>query len=446
MDGVTNGLETDVDCGGPNCNACSKGESCLQGSDCVSRACTDGTCTEATCSDGVENGEETDTDCGGPNCKGCASDESCRKDRDCESGVCDEQTCRAPTCSDEVSNGKETDVDCGGPNCDPCANGKSCSKKRDCQSNICRSGTCRVRPCRDGTKNNGETDVDCGGPTCSACTPGKSCNKDSDCTTNDCLNGTCAECRNLGETRTTSCGYKDRGTVTETCKNYAWVPQNKCQGVWYGSCREIHDDKPNATSGQYTIDPDGPNNQRFSSFSVRCDMSYKGGGWTIVTPCMAKNELEGTVSRIDRAPNDGFNQCRPFTQDARGDHHYVYDFKFPAGFQEFYLDQYEIKANSGGFSDTTEVRPKNSYGTWSPNSSTPNDVGFGSSAFPGPTTSFGQQWASKQECENCTFQWPAGRTVFGLRASSTVFRIGWAESGSQDEGWYPWWKGTIRLR
>ena len=72
-DGVQNGNETDVDCGGPDCPAC------------------------PTCTDGVQNGNETDVDCGGPDCPAC------------------------PTCTDETQNGQETGVDCGGPDCPPCA-------------------------------------------------------------------------------------------------------------------------------------------------------------------------------------------------------------------------------------------------------------------------------------------------------------------------------------
>ncbi len=46
-DGVQNGNETDIDCGGPDCPAC------------------------PTCNDGVQNGNETGVDCGGPDCAPC---------------------------------------------------------------------------------------------------------------------------------------------------------------------------------------------------------------------------------------------------------------------------------------------------------------------------------------------------------------------------------------
>ncbi|MEZ4887176.1 MAG: hypothetical protein R3E32_20765 [Chitinophagales bacterium] len=65
-DGIQNGDETGIDCGGSCPNAC------------------------ATCSDGIQNGDETGIDCGGSCPNACA------------------------TCSDGIQNGDETGIDCGG--------------------------------------------------------------------------------------------------------------------------------------------------------------------------------------------------------------------------------------------------------------------------------------------------------------------------------------------
>ena len=72
-DGVQNGDETGVDCGGSSCPAC------------------------PTCNDGIQNGNETGVDCGG-DCAAC------------------------PTCDDGIQNGDETGIDCGG-SCAPCNTG-----------------------------------------------------------------------------------------------------------------------------------------------------------------------------------------------------------------------------------------------------------------------------------------------------------------------------------
>ncbi len=68
-DGIQNGNETGIDCGGD---------------------CAD--CPEPTCEDGIQNGDETGIDCGG-SCSPCVTQ---------------------PTCNDGIQNGTETGIDCGG--------------------------------------------------------------------------------------------------------------------------------------------------------------------------------------------------------------------------------------------------------------------------------------------------------------------------------------------
>ena len=48
---------------------------------------TSGTC--ATCADGIANGRETDVDCGGPSCPACGVGQGCSAGGDCSSGTCD---------------------------------------------------------------------------------------------------------------------------------------------------------------------------------------------------------------------------------------------------------------------------------------------------------------------------------------------------------------------
>lgn len=101
-DGIQNGNETGVDCGGPDCDAC------------------------PTCDDGIQNGNETGVDCGGPDCDACPTcDDGIQNGN--ETGVdCGGPDCAAcPTCDDGVQNGDETGVDCGGSQCAPCGGGGS---------------------------------------------------------------------------------------------------------------------------------------------------------------------------------------------------------------------------------------------------------------------------------------------------------------------------------
>ncbi len=50
-----------------------------------------GTCAAAApaCDDGVRNGDEAGVDCGGSTCAKCAAGKCCSANDDCESGVCD---------------------------------------------------------------------------------------------------------------------------------------------------------------------------------------------------------------------------------------------------------------------------------------------------------------------------------------------------------------------
>jgi hypothetical protein len=62
----------------------------------------------------------------------------------------------APTCTDGIQNGDETGIDCGGSTCAPCT----------------------VDPtCTDGIQNGDETGVDCGGSSCAPCSSGCSDNE-----------------------------------------------------------------------------------------------------------------------------------------------------------------------------------------------------------------------------------------------------------------------------
>ncbi|MFK7908603.1 MAG: S8 family serine peptidase, partial [Chitinophagales bacterium] len=84
-DGIQNGNETGVDCGGSDCPACE---------------------VAPTCTDGVQNGNETGVDCGGSDCPACEV---------------------AATCNDGIQNGDETGIDCGGTDCPACETETTCT-------------------------------------------------------------------------------------------------------------------------------------------------------------------------------------------------------------------------------------------------------------------------------------------------------------------------------
>jgi hypothetical protein len=155
-DGVRDGNETDVDCGGGACLPCGDGKGCKANADCTSDICdlaTD-TCSNTLCMDGIRDGAETDVDCGGPACPKCLGGKSCDGNSDCLSNVCGAQhTCAASQCEDGVKDGSETDVDCGGAVCPACALTKACAMNSDCVSHYCNvvSLICVADQCHDGS-------------------------------------------------------------------------------------------------------------------------------------------------------------------------------------------------------------------------------------------------------------------------------------------------------
>ena len=101
-DGVRNGDEGGVDCGGSICLPCTPDVACGEDADCGAERCPQGKCSGPSCGDGVQDAGQ------------CPDDAGCDTGANCSSGVCLGNVCRAPTCSDEVRNQDEASTDCGG--------------------------------------------------------------------------------------------------------------------------------------------------------------------------------------------------------------------------------------------------------------------------------------------------------------------------------------------
>lgn len=130
--------ETYLDCGG-TCPGCDLGHECTLDNDCSSHFCSNetGICTEPSCDDGVLNGQESGIDCGGICNQTCSLDSPCNLDSDCDSNYCLQGKCSVPNCFDNTKNGDEPDVDCGGSCVSLCPAGRYCDSNFDCESGIC---------------------------------------------------------------------------------------------------------------------------------------------------------------------------------------------------------------------------------------------------------------------------------------------------------------------
>ena len=120
-DGIQNGNETGVDCGG-DCAACPTCDDGVQNGNETGVDCGGDCAACITCDDGIQNGNETGVDCGG-DCAACITcDDGIQNGN--ETGVdCGGDCAACPTCDDGLQNGEETGIDCGGPDCEPCETG-----------------------------------------------------------------------------------------------------------------------------------------------------------------------------------------------------------------------------------------------------------------------------------------------------------------------------------
>ena len=145
-DGIKNGDETGTDCGGSAPTKCPAGQGCKTNADCNNLACDPTTmvCDPQSNTDGVKNGDETGIDCGGPTAPNkCPPGQGCATTADCANTLCNTTTlvCDPPSSTDGLKNGTETDIDCGGgapTNASPCAVGLQCAGvDTNCASSVC---------------------------------------------------------------------------------------------------------------------------------------------------------------------------------------------------------------------------------------------------------------------------------------------------------------------
>ncbi len=110
-DGKKNLDESDVDCGGTTAGKCLDGKACALDVECVTGYCPTESkrCVTPRYDDGVKNGSESDVDCGGLGVgfKTCAEGRACVRDGDCN-GACNyaSKCVDAPSC--KPNNGGDT--------------------------------------------------------------------------------------------------------------------------------------------------------------------------------------------------------------------------------------------------------------------------------------------------------------------------------------------------
>jgi hypothetical protein len=145
-----------------------------------------GKCT--TCDDGIRNGNEVDIDCGGPACPHCDGELCGGEPLGCQSGHCVDGVCCSTPCDRKCEACVVSLTGAPSGTCAPVALGKP-------DGNACNGlGGCGVNnlcACEDSAKNQNEVGVDCGGLCSAACGVGTPCENSFECASGACASGVC---------------------------------------------------------------------------------------------------------------------------------------------------------------------------------------------------------------------------------------------------------------
>lgn len=98
------------------------------------------------CTNGVQDGEETDVDCGGSTCPGCADGLACNDFSDCQSQYCSGSVCAA--CSGDGDCAPLADSYCDAGSCvAKKMDGAACGGPNECLGGNCVDGVCCDTAC-----------------------------------------------------------------------------------------------------------------------------------------------------------------------------------------------------------------------------------------------------------------------------------------------------------
>jgi hypothetical protein len=162
-DGIKNGNETDVDCGGGTCPACATGKQCLVAADCVSGNCSGGVCVSL-----LANGSP------------CTSGAQCSSSF-CVTGVCCNSACPGsgicgPNCSTGTCTYTSAGTTCAAASC----SGSTLTRASNCDG----AGNC----VNNGTQNCAP--YICSGAACLTSCSGNSPSGDTQCVSSSYCNST----------------------------------------------------------------------------------------------------------------------------------------------------------------------------------------------------------------------------------------------------------------
>jgi len=246
-DTITNGSETDVDCGGGTCPTCANGLSCNTGSDCTSGACSTGICVSllvngAACSSGGQ--------CSSGSCvDGVCCNTSCAST--CQACTAVKKGAGADGSCGSIVNGSDPDSECSDSGAATCSFNGFCNgiggcaiyaPGIECGAATCSAGVANAADLCDGMGScqNGAA-TPCGNYACGPTTCNAFCASDVDCAvTAYCSAGGClaklstgSVCSSNSMCQSGFCvdGFCCDGSCANTCESCAGAANGGADGI-----------------------------------------------------------------------------------------------------------------------------------------------------------------------------------------------------------------------
>lgn len=275
---------------------------CELGGDCASGVCTGGKCQLPSCMDGVTNGSETDIDCGGT-CATCDTDKRCKINTDCTGNLC-----RMNICQGKKALGESclSGADCDTGTCRAPGQGlppictTSCTDSCAANPNFeCFRGYC-VPPttCEDPNNDGVGVGPGCADSICQTCDTNATCQQVDDfsyeCSCNSGYSGDGTSCANFNECAGGTAACTANSTCMDLDGSFSCICDQGYMDDGQGGCVDVDECATNMSN----CDARAQCINTFGSFTCACPpelIDANGDG----TQCTGTDECAANTDNCD---------------------------------------------------------------------------------------------------------------------------------------------------